>query len=318
MIANDSLEQLFTEMDTFNAEPLWTVMDAMVTPVPHPKAVPHIWRYAQLRPLLRRAGELVATAQAERRVFMLTNPALRAPHTTDTLYAGLQLILPGEVARAHRHVAFALRFIIEGENAFTAVGGEKVVMQRGDLVLTPTWEYHDHGNEGKGPMVWLDGLDLPLFQHMPVNFAQPYKEEQYPSEPAVGASRLRYPWADMQATLDAIPGPTAIAPYVHRDTGGDISRTLGAQAERIEAGHATPLRRETTSAVYHAHAGNGVSTIGETTIAWSEGDTFVVPAWMPHTHRNESGEPAYLFRFDDGPLMRSLGWHRTANASEAL
>ncbi len=313
MIANDSLDHLFADLEQKDAAPLWTVMDTMVTPFPHPKAVPHIWRYAEMRPMLKRAGELVGTEEAERRVFMLTNPALSAPHTSDTIYAGLQLILPHEIARAHRHVAFALRFIIEGENAFTAVGGEKVIMQRGDLVLTPSWEFHDHGNEGAGPMVWLDGLDLPLFQHIPVNFAQPYKDEQYPSEPAKGASRLRYPWADMQAELDAMDGQSAVKQYVHRDNGGDISRTLGAQAERLNAGTAAPVRRETTSSVYHIYQGHGVSTIGETTIEWKEGDTIVVPAWTPFTHRNESDATAYLFRFDDGPLLRALGWHRTDN-----
>jgi gentisate 1,2-dioxygenase len=105
-----------------------------------------------------------------------------APYTTDTLYAGLQLVNPGETAPAHRHVAFALRYIIEGSRGFTAVDGQKVYMEKGDMVLTPSWTFHDHGHEGQGPMIWLDGLDLPLFQGMPVNFAQPYHEKRFPSE----------------------------------------------------------------------------------------------------------------------------------------
>lgn len=106
---------------------------------------------------------------------------IEAPCTTDTLYAGLQLINPGEVAPAHRHRAFALRFIIEGERGFTAVEGEKVYMERGDVILTPSWTWHDHGHEGDKPMIWLDGLDLPIFQYIPVNFAEHYADPRYPS-----------------------------------------------------------------------------------------------------------------------------------------
>ncbi|MBV8353983.1 MAG: cupin domain-containing protein, partial [Candidatus Eremiobacteraeota bacterium] len=172
MIATDSLDRLFNEAHAESAEPLWTQMHAMVPPLPAPKAVAHVWAWKTMQPLLERAGRLVSAADAERRVFMLVNPALKAPYTTDTLYAGLQLILPGEVARAHRHVAFALRFIVEGEGTYTAVDGEKVTMRRGDLVLTPSWNFHDHGNESTTPMIWLDGLDLPVYQFFPANFAQ--------------------------------------------------------------------------------------------------------------------------------------------------
>ncbi|TGZ84616.1 RmlC-like cupin [Ascodesmis nigricans] len=157
-------------------------MSAMVPPFPNPKAIPHLWNYEELRPLLIESSKLVNTHEAERRVLMLINPACKAPQTTDTLYAGLQLINPGETAPAHRHVAFALRFIIEGDRGFTAVEGEKIYMKRGDVILTPSWTWHDHGHEGDGPMIWLDGLDLPIYQSLPVNFAEMYAEPRYPSE----------------------------------------------------------------------------------------------------------------------------------------
>jgi gentisate 1,2-dioxygenase len=123
--AHDTLDQLFIDAHEQHADPLWTVMNAMVPHRPIPRAVPNIWRWEVMKALLDRAGDLVGTKEAERRVFMLINPALKAPYTTDTLYAGLQLIRPGEVARAHKHTSFALRFIVEGRGAFTAVGGEK-------------------------------------------------------------------------------------------------------------------------------------------------------------------------------------------------
>lgn len=131
-----------------NVEPLWTAMNAMVPPLPNPKASVASWKYDEIRPLLLEAGRLVSDKEAERRVLMLVNPSMKAPYTTDTIYAGLQLINPGETAPAHRHTAFALRFIIEGERGFTAVGGKKVVMRRGDVILTPSWKWHDHGHEG--------------------------------------------------------------------------------------------------------------------------------------------------------------------------
>ena len=313
MIARDSLEQVFAEAATVNAQPLWTVMEAMVPPRPLPKAVPTIWRYAELRPLLGRSGELVNAQDAERRVLMLINPAMRAPHTTDTLYAGLQLILPGEVARAHRHVAFALRFIVEGDRAYTAVGGEKVTMRRGDLILTPSWNFHDHGHEGDGPMVWLDGLDLPVYHFFPANFAQPYSEERFPSEDAAGDSALRYPWAPVQAALDAQPGDFARYDYHLRGTDKHISGTIGASAERVRGGSATPLVRETAGVIYHVHEGSGATTIGETTLEWKQGDTFCVPSWMPYVHH--AHENAYLFRYDDRPVLEAIGAYRAERAS---
>lgn len=123
-------------------------MSSMVPPAPNPKATVASWKYDEIRPLLLEAGRLVAADEAERRVLMLVNPNMRAPYTTDTIYAGLQLILPGETAPAHRHTAFALRFIVEGERGFTAVEGKKVIMRRGDVILTPSWQWHDHGHEG--------------------------------------------------------------------------------------------------------------------------------------------------------------------------
>lgn len=132
----DSLQQ-------HNAEPLWTALARVLPASPNPSAIPAIWRYSDLKPALMEAGKVVTAEEAERRVLMLINPALEAPCTTDTIYAGLQLILPGEIAPAHRHVAFALRFIVEGSAGFTAVEGERMMMERGDVILTPTWNWHD-------------------------------------------------------------------------------------------------------------------------------------------------------------------------------
>jgi gentisate 1,2-dioxygenase len=280
----------------------------VVPPRPEPMAVPHVWRYSALRPLLERAGNLVSAKDAERRVLQLINPALEPPQSSDALYAGLRLSLPGEVARAHRHVAFALRFIVEGDAAYTAVGGEKVTMRRGDLILTPSWEYHDHGHEGDGPMVWLDGLDLPVYQFFPANFAQPYAEERFPAQPAPEDTHLRYPWADMQARLEAQPEPYVCAEYEHKRTGGAVSRVIGAAAERIAKGSSSPTRRETAGIIYHVYKGRGLTQVGDERLEWEKGDTFCIPSWMPYRH--EAAKDVYLFRYDDRPVLKAIGAYR--------
>ena len=124
-----------------------------------------------------------------------------APYCTDTINAGLQLVMPNETAPAHRHTAFAMRFIIEGQGGFTAIHGERIAMKRGDLILTPSWKFHDHGKDGSGPMIWLDQLNLPTFKHFPVHFVEHYSEPRYPAK-NVEDSELVYPWKQMQSRLD--------------------------------------------------------------------------------------------------------------------
>jgi gentisate 1,2-dioxygenase len=314
--ASDSLETLFEQAVADHAKPLWPVIGELSPPRPCAKAVPHVWRYDRLRPLCERAAQLVGTPAAERRVFMLCNPGLEEPFATDTLYAGLQTILPGEVARAHRHTPFALRFIIEGEGAYTAVEGEKVVMGRGDLVLTPAWEWHDHGNDSDRPMVWLDGLDLPLWRAIPAIFTEHYPKARYPSTRQDGPSIRRYPWAEVAAELQSIEGRTAEVRYAHREHAGEISATIGAAAVRLERGARTEPRRETASAVYHVYEGAGRSLIGGTEITWQQGDTFAVPAWHTAIHHNTTIGRTYLFRFDDRPLLTAIGAYRADRGRE--
>jgi gentisate 1,2-dioxygenase len=309
----DSLDQLFQEAVVEHAEPLWPKLGDLSPAFPTAKATPYLWSYERLRPFCERAARLVGTDLAERRVFMLINPTMKAPHTTDTLYAGLQTILPGETARAHRHTPFALRFIIEGERGFTAVEGEKVMMERGDMVLTPSWEWHDHGNEGDRPMIWMDGLDLPLWQVLPANFTDHYESLRYPSELLHDASNRKYPWAEMQAKLDAAPGAVAEERYTLRTNGAEISATSGASALRLDAHATTNPFRESASSIMHVYEGSGRSKIGNTVLNWKQGDTFCVPAWQTYQHENTGDARAYLFRFDDRPLMQALAAYRSDN-----
>lgn len=305
------LEQVFADAEALNAVPFWPITEDVRPNEPQPKAVPYLWQYRQLKALLDRAGciELGHDA-AERRVFLLANPGIGPTSTTDTVMAAIQMIKPGEIAASHRHTAAAIRFVIEGEGAYTQVGGARMAMVPGDLVLTPSRLYHDHGSRASGPVYWLDALDLPLYHLFPANFTNQYREAQYPAEDRPG-SPLVFRWADMRRRLDARPGTTATLEYINPTNGGSILKTMRATATRIAAGVGTSRFRETASGVFHVVAGHGESTIGDARLTWEAGDTFALPAWTPYEHRNLGDDAAYLFRLDEQPTLEKLGMYTT-------
>ena len=303
-----SIDDVIAEAAALHAHPLWKAPHARVG-APNPRSVAHCWSYEQIRSLLVRAGELISAEEADRRVFMMINPGSEPPCTTETIAAAYQLILPGECAPAHRHTPFALRFIVEGSGAFTAVNGEKVWMEPGDLILTPSWAFHDHGKEGTGPMVWVDGLDVPLMTYFRIQFFEEWKEPRFPSLEFAGASNLRYPWAEMEQHLKSEPGSYALVPYLQRIGGGPISRTIGAHAERVDAGTASPVRQSTMSHVYVVRSGRGCTRVGSKTLEWEPGDTFAIPTWTPFHHEAVEGT-AYLCAMHDRPLLDALGYYQ--------
>jgi gentisate 1,2-dioxygenase len=234
--------------------------------------------------------------------------------------------MPNETAPAHRHTAFAMRFIIEGNGGFTAVHGCRIKMNRGDVILTPTWNWHDHGKDGSGPMIWLDGLDLPNFVHYPVHFVEHYDAPRYPAEDVdTFASPIVFPWARMKESLDAEQGSWAMKPYLKAD-GKDgkfqgarlrhkcslliVSLTLGGLAERLDAGRSSPDVLETASSVYHVVEGSGHTVIEGKKYAWKKSDTFCIPAWHRYQHFADEAETVYMYRFDDKPMLKSLGFYR--------
>jgi len=310
--ADARLAALFAAGERESVKPLWPIFQDVNPRFPKPRAVPYLWPMRTMRPLLHDAAELVGLERAERRVWVLSNPALRPPYTTDTLYGGLQIIKPGEVARCHRHTAAALRFIVEGDDAYTAIAGKKIVMRTGDLVVTPSWDLHDHGNESDTPMIWLDGLDLPVFEALPAMFTEFYHLPRHDAAIPAARSDLHFPWAEMRARLDAGGGTHALARY-RRGNGAEIGAIMGAAAERIAAGASSSAVRETVSAVYHVVAGTGVSRVGEVELRWEPGDTFAVPAWHALEHRADAAAPAYLFRYDDRPMIEALGLYRSTS-----
>jgi gentisate 1,2-dioxygenase len=292
-------------------------------------------------PLVRRGAEVAPLSRdAERRVLGFINPGLPDRFgATHTLWAGFQYVLPGEVAPAHRHSPAAIRFVIDGEGAFTTVDGDKCVMSRGDLVLTPPWTWHDHGNESDRPMLWLDGLDLPMVGELEAQFYEPFAEEAQPilkpvgdSERRRGIGQLRPTWETWTAahspllnykwdrTEEALRRLASVADsasafddvameYVNPHTGGPLMPTMACWIQLLRAGVRTTAHRETGSAVYFAFEGRGHSVIDGQRFDWRKGDLFVVPTWAWHEHASADGE-AVLFSVRDTPVMRALGLHR--------
>ena len=173
--------------------PLWEVLKNLVTREPVTPVKPALWRYADVRPLLMESAGLISAEQAERRVLVLENPGLPGQSSiTHSLYAGIQLVMPGEVAPQHRHTQSALRFILEGNGATTTVGGERLPMYPGDLVLTPSWHWHDHQNHTDKPMIWMDGLDIALVRILDASFMQQSNSKEQEVTQARDASLARF------------------------------------------------------------------------------------------------------------------------------
>ena len=331
-----------------NLVPLWPSLRAVLPPhTPRPRTQPICWPYQDLRPLLLQAGELTPMAKAERRVLVLANPGhgLTNMQASATMYLGMQLLLPGEWAPSHRHTPNAVRMVVEGVGAYTTVEGEKCPMHRGDLILTPTGLWHEHGHDGTEPVVWLDVLDLPLMYYMEASYVTEGKPQPVTSQGADAAYQrggvvpspvfsrsksafpmLRYPWADVRAALQALarsqPGIEAVqVAYINPETGAPCQKVLGYSALMLRPGETLRLPARSCATVYHliegggCGGGGGAGGEGGVTVAMeghrfqlAEADTCCLPGYQATTLTNASAtEPAYLFMADDAPLQQALG-----------
>lgn len=308
---------------------LWRMAGAL-TRAPVTVMVPHLWQYAEARDLLTEAGSLVRPEEADRRVIAFDNPGNRPgrlARATDTLWAALQLVLPGERAPVHRHTPAALRFVIEGHGGWTDVDGTRYEMAPGDVIRTPNWTWHGHGHGATAatPMIWLDGLDLPLIHDLPAVFAEFTSSEHPPTLPAPSEVRPHaFPFAEMRAELDARrsragdPFDDIIVEYRDPVTGGPIMPTISAAMQLLRPGTRTAAHHHSHSVVYHVVSGSGVSTVGGQRLAWDQGDTFAVPVWAAHDHSNMTTEDALLFSFSDAPVLDALGLARQEPVSDPI
>ena len=336
-------KEFYERLDRRDTAPLWEALAKLVTPEPRPAAVPALWRYGQIRPLLMEAGGLITAKEAERRVLVLENPGIRGmSQVTQSLYAGVQLVMPGEVAPGHRHVASALRFVLESRGAYTAVDGERTTMEPGDFILTPSWTFHDHGNPGTEPAIWLDGLDVPIVNLFDTSFAEHYPGETQPLSRKEGDALARYganllpleyragsltapvfnyPYRRSREALDTLYRNGPLDPchgikmqYVNPATGGYPMPTIGAFLQLLPPGFRGGSYRSTDATVYCVTEGSGESRIGDTTFRWEKHDVFVIPSWCPVSHASDSGE-AVLFSFSDRPAQKALGLWREQTTS---
>ncbi|MCS6810917.1 MAG: cupin domain-containing protein [Tepidimonas sp.] len=329
-----------------NLVPLWPSLRALLPPQrPAQRTQPTHWAYRDLRPLLLRAGELTPIEKAERRVLVLANPGhgLDAMQASAAIYLGMQLLLPGEWAPSHRHTPNAVRMVVEGTGAWTTVDGERCPMARGDLILTPTGLWHEHGHDGTDPVVWLDVLDLPLVFFLEASYHEAGARQ--PTHPHHGecahvragvAPRplfeaasgrharyplLRYPWSDVRAALLSLaadqPALQAVqVTYVHPTRGADAENILGLHALMLRPGQTLTLPARSPAMVLHQIEGGSQVHVhavagarhAEATYTLDEADTCVIPGYTPATLSNRSpGEPAFLFIADESPLHRKLG-----------
>ncbi|WP_019832861.1 gentisate 1,2-dioxygenase [Sphingomonas sp. PR090111-T3T-6A] len=335
----EQLDQLYAAMRPDSLTPLWEVLAALVSPTPNSPAIAHHWRFGDARRHLMRAGDLISAEQAERRVLILENPGLPGESAiTASLYAGLQMILPGEVAPAHRHTQSALRFVMEGEGAYTTVDGERAVMRPFDLVLTPSWQWHDHGNETAQPMIWLDGLDIPTVRHFAASFAEKtdkpvqarlvedddslsrYGRNLRPLRGSVADRRpadrplFHYPYADWRRSLAdmaaGMPDPhlAHALEFINPADGGSVLPTIAAQVQLVPAGTATRPRRGSDGAVYVVVEGRGTARIDDREIILLPRDLFVLPSWATLSLKAETD--LVLFSYSDRAAQERLELYR--------
>ncbi|MEO0870378.1 MAG: cupin domain-containing protein [Pseudomonadota bacterium] len=332
----------YDELSKLGTGALWTVANKIEPWEPVSDSVPMLWRYEDLREHVLRSLELVTPEKAGRRVVYLENKS-RADVVAAVgwLYSGLQTMAPGECASSHRHSASALRFIMEGQGAFTNVDGHKMTLGANDFVLTPNGTWHEHGVAEDGTVcIWQDGLDIPMMNALEANFYEVHPDlnqaVSFPVNDMVDkwagtglrpagetwshrySPLLKYEWEPTYEALsnyaqstDGSPYDGVIMDYVNPHTGGPVMMTMGASMQMLRPGEKTKAHRHTGSIVYQCSKGSGYSVINGKRFDWKERDIFVVPSWAYHEHANGSeNEDACLFSFNDLPAIRSLGLYR--------
>ena len=327
-------EEFYDRISKHDMAPLWKVMKNVVTKEPVTRVAPHVWHYDDVKRLVMESGGLITAEEATRRVLILENPAMRGESkATNTLFAGIQMILPGEIAPAHRHVSSAIRFVLDGEGAYTAVEGEKAFMSPGDFVITANWAPHDHGNPSKKPMLWLDVLDFPAVNFFEASFAdypdasmQNTTRDDGNSEafyatgvlPDGAPTRLNrspvinYTYARTRPILDRLRKAGDIdkshgfrVHYVNPVNGGPVLPTMGASLALFPKGFKGDKYRSTDGTIFVCTEGGGTTTVEDKVLEWGVNDVFVVPPWKRYSHH--VGKDTVLFSISDRPAQEALG-----------
>jgi gentisate 1,2-dioxygenase len=335
-------EEYYARIAKHDMTPLWKVMASVVTKEPVTRCHPVIWHYDDIKRLVMESGGLITAEEAERRVLILENPGMRGEsRATNTLFAGVQMILPGEVAPAHRHVSSAIRFVLDGEGAYTAVEGEKAYMSPGDFVITANWAPHDHGNTSDKAMLWLDVLDFPQVNFFETSFAEQFKEATQPTSREDGDSLafygsgvlpdgapvqmnrspvINYTYARtrpiverMMKAGDVDKRHGARVRYANPINGGPVLPTMGASLALLPKGFKGEPYRSTDGTIFVCAEGKGTTTVDGKTLEWGPNDVFVVPPWKHYSH--QAAKESVLFSISDRPSQEALGiWREDTRA----
>jgi len=341
---NQAQEAFNARMAEKHITPLWTIANRIVMHEPTPKVPSVYWNYQKdVRPYILEAAELITAAEAHRRVLVLNNPSLKHG-ATHTLTAAIQAIKGGEVAPAHRHSQAALRFVIEGEGAYTAVNGERIYMHPGDFIVTPAWTWHDHGKDSEGVMIWLDGLDVPLVNHLGATFSEDYDEEgafpqsrpphdsfsrygsgMLPLAPVTGHNSpvFAYPYTRTREALENLRKANDLDPchgiklkYANPATGDWVMPTIATFAQLLPKGFKTQPYRSTEATVVMVAEGRGKATVGEHTYTLGKNDIFVVPNWT--WWDVEAQDDLVLSSYSDRAVLEKLDLWREQRANEPM
>lgn len=342
---NASIEELDRRLGEKWISGIWRIPPGARPGDPQTQVRPHLWKWADVYESLVQARDQIPLQRgsAERRTLRLVNPGVKESEmTSHTMLFAFQLIQPGEVAPPHRHTMAAIRFILQGKGAYTNVDGHKMVMEDGDLILTPQWSWHEHAHDGDEPMIWLDGLDVPFVQSLQVISFEPYPQQRMTVEKSAydsshyGLARpvtagekqptapLHYHWRDIFPSLKRLaegephPYEGYAMEYVNPLTGGATLPTLSCWIQMLRPGQRTQSHRHTSTAIYHVFRGSGTTVINGQPFHWEKGDSFVVPLWHWHEHANRSsGEEAILFSMNDMPVLKPFGLDREEGPGES-
>ncbi len=308
-----SLKDLYEVFDELSLEGGWhRPAGPALWPEPRKTLVPAVWHYAEVKGILDVAGRLVDHTQADRRNVTLTNPAAGNVYpTVRTMVAAYQLIRPGETALAHHHTPAALRIILDGHGTYTVVDGDRVEMRPGDVLLTPSWAWHEHAAEPDADdCYWVDILDVPLVHLLEPMFFEKYPDGVQADPRPVDESPIAYRWEDSRSRLAAetsSPSDGMSEGEIELTTPGGrpAMPTIGLSIQQMSAGFVSGTRRTTASSLFVVIAGSGHTVVDGEKLEWSRGDIIAVPAWRPYQHT--VADDAVLVRATDEPVYASLG-----------
>jgi gentisate 1,2-dioxygenase len=308
MTLHTELSDTYERVESLHLMPGWARKQRTIWPEPEPKLLPALWRFAEARKALDEFGDSVTTdsprtaaVMAERRNLIMVNPAEGNPYATSrNLVAAYQMILPGERARTHRHSPSALRVALDiAPGTHTVVDATRIAMADSDVVLTPNWRWHGHGNEGSRPSYWIDFLDVPLVQHLESMFIEWYPGGFQPIEREDDASPLRLRPGSL---LDGDASQVV-------DFGGGHIPTIGLQLHQMHQSEGSQRPKSTENNIYVVLRGSvRFAVSGAIDDVLAVGDLLTVPCW--HEHSWEALGDALLLRVSDEPVLRALGFLR--------